>query len=151
MERFKPEKLHVEYRNVTPSEPIIGRKYTQTHSDLTVELFVTIGLQYAYDKISPNRDEVLAEWRILNNFEYYLLAYVYIGGFDYKLTEKRYMIFNRELPLALAAIRNGDNPFFKSHPELDKAPIYIYFDSTYPNFRGYRSFGTPSDYKNCYR
>lgn len=59
MQRLNPDKLYVEYRNVTPTEPVTGRKYTQTHSDITGDLFVTIGLQYAYDKINPMRDEVL--------------------------------------------------------------------------------------------
>ena len=53
MERLNPEKLYVEFRSgVTPTEPIIGRKYTLTHSDATAELFLTIGIEYAYDQIT---------------------------------------------------------------------------------------------------
>ena len=59
MERFNPDKLFVEFRDVTPTYPLLGRKYTQTHSDVTADLFVTIGLRYAFDKINPTRDEVL--------------------------------------------------------------------------------------------
>jgi len=151
MERLNPDKVYVEYREVTPTEPVLGRKYTQTHSDTTAELFVTIGLNYANDKINPMRDEVLAEWLCTQNKEIYLWAYVYVGGFGPEISPIRYNIFVRELPLALAAIRNGDDQFFKSHPELDQAPIYVYFDSPYPDLRGQKYYETPSTYKNYYR
>ena len=50
MERLDPEKLYVVFRpGVTMTEPVLGRKYTLTHSDITAELFLTIGLQFAYD------------------------------------------------------------------------------------------------------
>ncbi|NFF79280.1 hypothetical protein FCV38_20465, partial [Clostridium sporogenes] len=63
MSKLNPEKLSVEFRDgVTSTEPILGRRYTLTHSDITAELFLTIGLTYAYDKISSMRDEVLGEW-----------------------------------------------------------------------------------------
>lgn len=152
MERFNPDKLFVEFRDVTTTEPVLGRKYTQTHSDVTADLFVTIGLRYAFDKINPTRDEVLAEWRYHDNEKsYFLWAYVYVGGFGPALTKLRYNIFRKELPLALAAIRNADKDFFNARPELDRAPIYIYFDSTYPEYRGYYFYGPPVQYKNYYR
>jgi hypothetical protein len=60
MSKLNPEKLSVEFRQgVTPTEPIIPRRYTLTHSDITAELFLTIGSYYAYDKITAMRDEVL--------------------------------------------------------------------------------------------
>ncbi|MDF2790251.1 MAG: hypothetical protein K0S80_3350 [Neobacillus sp.] len=41
---FIPEKISVEYRDgVTIAEPVIPRYYTLTHSDVTGELFLTIG------------------------------------------------------------------------------------------------------------
>ena len=62
MKKLNPEKLHVEFRQgVTPTEPIMPRRYTLTHSDVTAELFLTVGPEYAYDKITQMRDEVLAE------------------------------------------------------------------------------------------
>jgi hypothetical protein len=40
MSKLNPEKLSVEFRQgVTPTEPIILRRYTLTHSDITAELF----------------------------------------------------------------------------------------------------------------
>ncbi|MCF8012070.1 MAG: staygreen family protein [Clostridiales bacterium] len=150
MIRLNPDKLNTEYINVTPEKPVINRKYTLTHSDITAELFLTIGLTYAYEKITPLRDEVLAEW-LYSNCKYYLRGYVYVGEFGFEKSKKRYSIFKRELPLTLAAIRSGDKKFFSVHPHLDKCSIYIYFASLYPELQGYQYYGTPSNFKKYYR
>lgn len=59
----------------------------------------------------------------------------------------RNAVFRRELPLALEAIRYGDRRFFATHPELDNAAIWIYFDSTNPEYNRFENWGTPKDYK----
>ena len=148
MEKLNPDKLNVEFRSgVTPIEPIIGRKYTLTHSDITADLFLTIGLEYAYDKINKMRDEVLGEWRTYNGC-LFLYIYVYVDGqFGPVVSAVRNAIFRRELPLALEAIRYGDSRFFIAHPELDNAQIWIHFDSTNPNYNQFENWGTPKDYK----
>ncbi|QUH26404.1 staygreen family protein [Serpentinicella alkaliphila] len=147
MERLDPEKLYVEFRpGVTTTEPILGRKYTLTHSDITAELFLTIGLQFAYDKITSMRDEVLAEWKT-SNLGIFLYVYVYIGNFDSAINAIRNAIFRRELPLALEAIIYGDNEFFATHTQLNYTPIWIYFDSTDPAYNPFEYWGTPTDYK----
>jgi hypothetical protein len=148
LKKLNPEKLHVEFRTgVTMTEPVIGRKYTLTHSDITAELFLTIGLQFAYDKISTMRDEVLAEWRTHNGFPF-LYVYVYVDGqFGPAVSAVRNAIFRRELPLALEAIRYGDRRFFAVHPYLDNAPIWVHFDSTSPEYNRFENWGVPNDYK----
>jgi len=147
MSRLDPEKLSVEYRDgVTPTEPIIPRRYTLTHSDITAELFLTIGLEYAYDKISNMRDEVLGEW-IKSGEEYYFNVYLSVDGqLGLTVTAIRNAVFRRELPLALEAIRYGDNTFFVAHPELDNAIIIVYFNSSSPYFNRIENWGTFSDY-----
>ncbi len=147
MKKLNPDKLYVEFRNgVTMTKPIIGRRYTLTHSDITADLFLTIGLDYAYDKISAMRDEVLGEWRMNQGFPF-LYVYVYIDGqFDPAVSAMRNEIFRRELPLALEAIRYGDRKFFAAHSELDHAPIWIHFDSTNPAYNQFEYWGTPNDY-----
>jgi hypothetical protein len=148
--RLNPEKLFVEFRpGDTPTEPILCRHYTLTHSDVTADLFLTIALEYAWDKTNPMRDEVLAEWRI-DSQRYYMYVYVYVDGgeFSPEVTALRNQIFRRELPLALEAIRYGDRIFFTTHPELDEAPILIQFDSTYPQYNQLENWGTPQDYAN---
>ncbi|HYE67903.1 MAG TPA: staygreen family protein [Anaerovoracaceae bacterium] len=146
MERLNPEKLYVKYGpGVTTTEPIIGRKYTLTHSDITADLFLTIGLEYAYDEINEMRDEVLAEWQIYEGNPY-LYGYVYVGQFGPAITAIRDTIFRRELPLALEAIRYGDSQFFMQYPQLDNAPIWICFDSPNPDYNKFEYWGAPKDY-----
>lgn len=148
VERLNPDKLYVEYRpGVTPIEPIIGRKYTLTHSDITADLFLTIGLDYAYDKINKTRDEVLAEWRSYNQYAF-LYVNVYVDGqFKPDISAIRNAIFRRELPLALEAIRYGDRKLFTKYPPLDNAPICVHFDSANPYYNRFENWGTPKDYK----
>jgi len=150
LSRLDPDKLFVEFRdNVTKTAPIEGRKYTLTHSDITAELFLTVGLNYAYDKISPIRDEVLAQWRYFNDMNI-LYGYVYVDGHlganNPNIAEKRNSIFVRELPFALEAIIYGDRYLFSANPILNSSPIYIYFASVYPHLNRIEYFGTPTDY-----
>ncbi|MDF3001759.1 MAG: hypothetical protein K0Q48_1878 [Bacillota bacterium] len=147
MDRLDPDKLSVEFRpGVTPEAPMIGRKYTLTHSDETGELYLTIGLDYAVDQINWMRDEVLAEW-VLHEETPFLQAYVNVDGSNGSfVSEIRDKIFRRELPLALEAIRYGDRYFFEAHPQLDQAPIWIYFGSQDPNYNSFENWGTPADY-----
>lgn len=154
MSRLNPEKLSVDFRKgVTPTEPIIPRHYTLTHSDITAELFLTIGLRYAYDKINPMRDEVLGEWIKIGE-RYFFYVYLYVDGqFGSNKTAIRNLIFRRELPLALESIRYGDKNFFSVHPELDNAQIVVYFNSIIPYFNRIENWGTFSDYdiSNSYK
>ncbi|MDP4091345.1 MAG: staygreen family protein [Bacillota bacterium] len=147
MSRLNPEKLSVEFRDgVTAVEPIIPRRYTLTHSDITAELFLTVGLTYAYDKIDAMRDEVLGEWmRYGKGYAYYVYLYV-DGQFGPKMAAIRDRIFRRELPLALEAIRYGDRELFRAHPELDNAPILVYFMSSIPQYNKVETWGSFSDY-----
>ncbi|MFP7300338.1 staygreen family protein [Neobacillus niacini] len=145
MSQFKPEKLSVEFTNgVTAKGPIIQRRYTLTHSDVTGELFLTIGTQYAWDKINPAmRDEVLGEWRFNGNSLLYCV-YLYIdqGEYNENTAAKRTEIFRRELPLALTAIRYGDRLLFDTYPLLDHASIIVTFMSSYPHLAKQENWGT---------
>lgn len=147
MSRLDPNRLSVEYRSgVTDTEPIIPRRYTLTHSDIGAELFLTIGFSYAFDKINELRDEVLGEWYEKGD-GYIYQAYVYVNGeLESDETQIRNRIFREELPLALEAIRYGDRLLFQSFPELDKAPIIIYFLSSDPKQNQVEYWGTFSDY-----
>ena len=148
MSKLNPEKLSVEFRQgVTSAEPIMPRRYTLTHSDITAELFLTIGLNYAYDKINAMRDEVLGEWVNVKK-QYYYHVYLYVDGqLGPANATIRNKIFRRELPLALEAIRYGDNKFFSIHPELNYVPIIVYFISTIPELNRIENWGTFSEYE----
>lgn len=100
MSKFNPEKLFIEFtQGVTETEPIIPRRYTLTHSDLTAELFLTIGSDYAFNKINYSmRDEVLGEWiqkESSYNYNVYLLV---DGNFSETTAAIRDTVFRKELP-----------------------------------------------------
>lgn len=146
MSRLNPDKLSVEYREgVTSTNPIVPRHYTLTHSDITAELFLIIGLRYAYDKITIMRDEVLGEW-VNKEEDYFYCVHLYVDGFSPLNTTIRNEVFIRELPLALEAIRYGDNEFFKAYPELDYTPIIVHFMSMNQDINRIENWGTFSDY-----
>lgn len=148
MSKLDPAKLITIFHGVTPENPIIPRKYTLTHSDVTAELFLTIALRFDYMAISPMRDEVLAQWRKSAN-GYILFGRVQVDARNgNKATSAvRYRIFKQELPLALSAIRLGDDRLFQTHPCLDDAPIRIAFVSNYSEFRTIEYLGKPSQYR----
>jgi hypothetical protein len=147
MSEFNPDKLFVKYiPPVNKVAPIVGRRYTLTHSDDTGDLFLTIALNYDYSSINPMRDEVLAEW-VNINFQLTLIAYcqVDLTG-EYTNSKIRYKIFKRELPLALKAICNGDKSTYETHPYLRFCPIYVRFISKYHEFNKLEYWGTPQNY-----
>ncbi|OLS38581.1 staygreen family protein [Bacillus sp. MRMR6] len=146
MSMFNPSKLTTKYSApATQFRPLEGRKYTLTHSDTTGQLFLTIGVHYDYLAINPqSRDEVLAEW-VPQMGEFALIGRVYVSGgeFDENYARVRYMIFQKELDLALKAIVYGDQAFYSNFPWLLDAPIYIQFESVYPQFNQLFYYGTP--------
>lgn len=145
MSKFNSEKLSVEYRNgVMATGPIIPRNYTLTHSDVTGELFLTIGPQFAWGKINPDmRDEVLGEWKINNDcLVYNVYLFIDQGEYDLAAATRRNKVFRRELPLALTAIRYGDRLLFDLYPNLDYALIIVNFISTHPELARQESWGT---------
>lgn len=143
MSNFNPKKLFVDYKEgVTATKPIFSRRYTLTHSDLTGELFLNIGVNYAWEKVSPLRDEVLGEWRKCGGY-FCFIVYIHVdqGQFNQVVSAKRYEVFRRELPLALTAIRYGDRYLFNTFPFLDQAPIIINFISSDPQFARQENWG----------
>ncbi len=132
----------------TPFRPIDARKYTLTHSDNTGQLFLSIGCEYDYSTVNPHfRDEVQAEW-IPQMGEFTLFGRVYIcgGEFDENYANVRFRIFQKEVELALKAIVYGDQTFYTFFPWLIDAPIYIHFESFYPQFNQVLYYGTPRQY-----
>ena len=145
MSKFDPQRLAVEYRDgVSATEPIISRCHTLTHSDITGILFLTIGTQFAWDKVNTDlRDEVLGVWKMDGGRLCYNV-YVYIdkAEHDLNIAIRRYDVFRRELPLALTAIRYGDRFIFDAYPYLDYALINVTFISRYPQLLIQESWGT---------
>jgi hypothetical protein len=152
MGRLNADKLHVTYLSGTNSDKLVlPRRYTLTHSDITGELFLSMGNQYNTKQIARlytklMRDEVLAE-TISNGDSLELRVYCHIsGGFVIGTAGWRYDIFNSELPLVLEAIRYGDKTLFEQNPELDHIPINVHFQSTNPKFNKIEHWNVIADY-----
>ena len=152
MGRLNPGKLHVTYLTDTiPESLIFPRRYTLTHSDITGQLFLSIGNEYDTKQISGlytrlMRDEVLAEFAEEDGLVFRVYCHV-SGGFVLGTAKLRYNIFHSELPLALAAIRYGDRVLFEQNPGLDNTPVVIYFRSTVSRFDKVENWGTMADYR----
>jgi len=130
----------------------VPRRYTLTHSDLTGDLFLTIGSDFDLEKLSGwkaklMRDEVLAEW-LVNEDVFSLHVFCHVsGGFVFGKAEWRYNTFKKELPLVLEAIRYGDRELFEANPELDKSKIVVNFQSSQKRFQRTEVWGELSDYR----
>ena len=148
MTRLRLDKLHVDIR--TSETQILPRRYTLTHSDKTGDLYLTVAEDYDKDQISGwytriMRDEVLAEWQILEG-EFSLHVFCHIsGGIVFGDANTREAIFRREMPLVLEAIRNGDLKFFQKNQELDNANIILHFQKSGKDYKIER-FGIISDF-----
>jgi hypothetical protein len=153
MKRLDPVKLHV--IDLTAANSGIGnlpRRYTLTHSDITGELYLTIGPGYDKKQISKlytklMRDEVLAE--LVNN-EGCLELRVYCrvsGGLVLGAAKWRSDIFHTELPLVLEAIRYGDRNFYETDPDSDQAQVKVYFHSHKSRYNQVENWGVIADYR----
>jgi hypothetical protein len=153
MQRLNPDKLHVKYLAGTgPEQLTLPRSYTLTHSDMTGDLFLSIGSKYNTEETSKlytrlMRDEVLAELsgegdRLVFRIYCHVSRGVIVGTAKW-----RYEIFQSELPLVLEAIRYSGQVLFKHNPELDDAPVFIHFESNDRRFNKVENWGTMAKYK----
>lgn len=146
MSQFNSDKVYINYRNgYEHSNVIIPRRYTLTHSDLTAELFLTVGSDFATEKISAMRDEVFGEWSMHD--EHYLFnVAVQVDGANPEVTKIRHDVFLQELPLALKTIRYGDSHLFIANPELDYSYVIVYFQSQNPQYNHVENYGHFKNY-----
>lgn len=148
MRELNSDRVHTEYRDgVSETFPLVGRKYTITHSDETAEVFVTIGKEFASDKFGALRDEVIL---MLTQREGKIQMYgtVIVNSEEIPNGAKyRNDIFLRELPGALEALRFADRDFYNQYEMLDELPIYIWFQSTFDEFNKVYDYGKMKDYK----
>ena len=138
--------------DTTPEDLVLPRRYTLTHSDRTGDLFLSVGTRYQTEQISGlytrlMRDEVLAE--ITGEGERLVLrVYCHVsGGFCLGTAKLRYIIFQKELPLVLEAIRYGDRTLLERQPELDLASVLVHLTSTNERYNKVEDWGILADYK----
>jgi hypothetical protein len=153
MAQLMPEKLHVKYlQDTTPDAPISPRFYTLTHSDLTGDLFLSIGRCHDVKSISGlytrlMRDEVLATLKEDSDGLSMIVQCHVSGGWIIGTAKWRYSIFRSELRLALEAIRYGDRALFDQDPRYDQIPVVVRFKSTNRRYDKTEPWGTLGDYR----
>jgi hypothetical protein len=152
MKRLDPDKLRVTYLPGADRDgPLSPRRYTLTHSDVTGQLFLSVGREHDAKRLSHwytrlMRDEVIAEWE-MENGEPGLVVHCHVsGGPIFGWAGMRNSIFRRELPLALEAIRFGDRSLVDAHPELDKATVRVAFSAAQARYDVEEDWGYLSDY-----
>lgn len=152
MAHLDPNKLHVSFIDgIRADGPISPRAYTLTHSDVTGDLFLTIGPSYNRRQISGwytrlMRDEVLAQWK--DNGELTLHVHCHIsGGLVFGFSRWRDSIFQYHLPMVLEAFRYGDRQLVDEHPHLAKAPITVHFHAWQKKLNRSEIWGVFNDFR----
>lgn len=148
MRQLNPDKVFAQYRDIIkPYEPVLGRKYTITHSDTTAELFVFMARNYAEDKVTGMHDDVKIGWE-QNESSLALIGSVVVDAKGVLGNPSiRSKIFYYEMPTALQALRHADRFLFDSNPSLDSAPVIIHFISSNPAYDKTYNFGAIGKYK----
>jgi hypothetical protein len=154
MKRLNPDKLHVtDLVGLAAGAAILLRRYTLTHSDMTGDLFLTIGSDYDARQIARlytrlMRDEVLAELASNGGEGTEFRVYCHVsGGLVIGAAKWRNNIFHAELPLVLEALRYGDRSLFEANPSLDQDRVNVYFRSSRRKYNQVENWGVMADYR----
>jgi hypothetical protein len=152
MGHLNPAKLHVTFAPGTTSEHLVlPRRYTLTHSDMTGELFLTVGDRFDKKQISGlytrlMRDEVLAELsKEQNKLAFKVYCHV-SGSLAFGPAGWRNDILHTEMPLVLEAVRYADRLLFEKDPGLDSVPVLVYFQSNKDRYNKVENWGTAGQY-----
>lgn len=152
MRELNPQKLHVTFQKGSSAKELsVPRKYTLTHSDLSGDLFLTIGSEYDRKQISGfytrlMRDEVLAE---LKRDEGILGLHIYChvsGGLVFGSAHWRSENLHHHMRLVLEAFRYGDQELVAAHPELDQIIVWVHFKSSHKRYDLVENWGLVQNY-----
>jgi hypothetical protein len=153
MSALNPDKLHVTFQAGTSAAGLeFPRRYTLTHSDLTGDLFLTVGAEYDKDQISGlytrlMRDEALAEL-VEDADGVGLHVYVHVsGGLVFGTAAFRDAILHQHMPLVLQAVRHGDRELFDAYPGLDTAGVRVHFAARQRRFNTVEAWGQIGEYR----
>ena len=153
MSGFRPEMLHVTFLSgLVPAMNDRGRRYTLTHSDVTGELFLSIGPRYDRARLRGFlarllRDEVLAEWQTGSEGPALHVHCQVSGGLVLGPAGWRDATFRYHLPQVLQAFRYGDRELYQDRPELDRAPVRVHFHGRQPRYDRVEMWGCMGDYR----
>ena len=153
MKELDPQKLNVTFgKGVSANELSIPRRYTLTHSDLTGDLFLTIGSDYNKKQISGfytrlMRDEVLAEW-IPGEATPSLHVYCHVsGGIVLGSAGWRSEIFHHHMRQVLEALRYSERELVSAIPGIQQSMVMVHFISNQKRFNCVEEWGIFQDYE----
>jgi magnesium dechelatase len=147
--------LHVQFHDgVNETSPLSPRTYTLTHSDVTGELFLSIGKGINFPQIEGiytrlMRDEVLAEWELSQPANLHVFCHV-SGGLVFGTAGMRYRIFRYHTPMVLEAFYYGDRILLNEHPELAKGKVVVHFIARQKRFNQDEAWGVLETYQVKY-
>jgi hypothetical protein len=153
MNTLNPNKLTVKLIGNQRKLSRQSRKYTLTHSDVTGDLFLSIGDRYDQDELSGfynkfMRDEVLAEVRVNDKQQPEFHVHCHVsGGLVLGSASWRYAIFQRHMLQVLQAFRFGDAEFVDSDPLMRRADVIVHFHSSNPLFDVIENWGYLDDFQ----
>jgi hypothetical protein len=156
MPDLQPEKLHVTFQDGTPVHDIsLPRRYTLTHSDLTGELFLTVGPEYNRRQISDlyirlMRDEVLAEWQ-REGTGLCLHVYCHVsGGLALGSARWRNDILLKHMRSVIEALCFAERGLVAGFPEVAGARVRVHFRSNKAGYDRVEEWGLLQDYRSTY-
>ena len=148
MSELSAQKVFVQYRgSISPNDPVLTRKYTITHSDITAELFVFIADTFAYDQVTNMHDDVKIAWEQTQGGLMLIGSVLIDGAGVLGDPEIRNKIFYSEMPTALKALRQADRFLFLKYPILDNVPVVIYHISNSPTYNKRYNWGPIGSYQ----
>ncbi|MBE6183358.1 staygreen family protein [Heyndrickxia ginsengihumi] len=133
---------------VTAYFPLQGRKYTATYSDITGDIYVSVGNRFTINPTNINSYDCLkAEWKTyLGEYALSCTIDLHCEEHEKTLARVKYLIYKKELPNLLAVMLESDKPFLHYYPLLLDAPIKVEMTSNFPEFRQILYMGTPRHY-----
>lgn len=152
MSELRPEKLQVTFQEGTSARELsLPRRYTLTHSDVTGDLFLTIGARYDRKQISGfytrlMRDEVLAE---LSDDGKGVSLHVYChvsGGLVFGSAGWRNDILRHHMRMVIEALHYGDRKLFTANPELEQVKVWVHFASNRARYNRVEDWGLIQSY-----
>jgi hypothetical protein len=117
------------------NELSLPRKYTTTHQDFPIKLFLSVGHEYDSCLIAndPDKERVTGEWlKKDNKYEIHLEALV--SDAQHPNAEERNKEFCNYMSIVLETIGFAETHLLLSHPKLAATRIYIHFKSNDPAY-----------------
>ncbi|XP_074272578.1 magnesium dechelatase SGRL, chloroplastic [Silene latifolia] len=150
--KFEASKLTVDFmgQEVDKCSRVVPRIYILSHCDFTADLTLTISNIINVDQLQGwyIKDDVVAEWKEMNG-RMCLVVHCYVSGpnnlFRDLVSELRYHIFSKELPLVLQAVLYGDSVLFREYPELMDSVVWVYFHSSSAKYNCIECWGPFKD------